>query len=100
MLLNQNTVCTIDFIATNSTSLPKQWVASISWSTSEIKIDNVLSKYFQSRRIQVFQSTIRQEAGKSARGDTFDELCSFESLLDPRQTSTLKQRTESSEHVT
>lgn len=53
MLLNQNTVCTIDFIATNSTSLPKQWVASISWSTSEIKIDNVLSKYFQSRRIQV-----------------------------------------------
>lgn len=26
---------TIDFIATNSTCLSKQWVARISWSTSE-----------------------------------------------------------------
>lgn len=37
IILNQNTVCTIDFIATNSTSLSQQWVARISWGTSEIK---------------------------------------------------------------
>lgn len=37
IILNQNTVYTIDFIATNSTSLSKQWVARISWGTSEIK---------------------------------------------------------------
>lgn len=37
IILNQNTVCTIDFIATNSTSLSQQWVARISRGTSEIK---------------------------------------------------------------
>lgn len=46
----------------------------------------MLSKYFQSRRTQVLaQSTIRQEAGKSARGDAFDELYPSESRLDPRK---------------
>lgn len=42
-------------------------------------------KNFQSKRIQVLtQSTMRQEAGKSARGDTSDELCPFGCLLNPQ----------------
>lgn len=40
--------------------------------------------------------TMRQEAGKSARRDIFDEWRLSESLLDPKQTSATKQRTESS----
>lgn len=39
---------------------------------------------------------MRQEAGKSARRDIFDECRLSESLLDPKQTSATKQRTESS----
>lgn len=78
MLLNHNTVCTIDFIPANHTSLSKQWVAIVSWGTSEIKIDNRVNKHFQSWRIPVLtQSTMGQEAGMSARGDTVDELHPF-----------------------
>ena len=42
MCLKKQTVCTIDFIAANTTSLSKQWVAVVSCGTSEIEIDNVL----------------------------------------------------------
>lgn len=40
-LNKKNAEFTIDFIA-NNTSLSKQWVASVSWCTPKIKIDNVL----------------------------------------------------------
>lgn len=42
VLKKKKTVCTIDFIAANTTSLSKQWVAVVSCGTSEIEIDNVL----------------------------------------------------------
>lgn len=78
------TACTINFIAPNTASLSKQWVASVSWSTSETKVDSVFKQIFPVREDT---STMSQEAGKSARGDTFDELCPFGNLPDPKQTS-------------
>lgn len=91
---------TIDFIAANNTSLSKQGVSSVTCGTPEIKIDNALSKYFQSKRMQVLiQSTMGWKTRKSASSDTCDESSPSESPLETRQTSIMKQRTDSSKHL-
>lgn len=41
IFLHQNAEFTIDFIA-NNTALSKQWIATVSCSTPEIKIDSML----------------------------------------------------------
>lgn len=62
------------------------------WVTQE---DNASGKYFSWRRKQggLSLGTMGQEAGESARGDSWDELFPSENPLNQRLTSTMKQRT-------